>query len=53
MGVPTSEVGYTSAMPRREDHAVHKGLFIWMSVFRDYGGIVLAMVNVLNHFVIR
>jgi len=20
MGVPTSEVGYTSAMPRREDH---------------------------------
>ena len=25
MGVPTSEVGYTSAMPRREDHEVHKG----------------------------
>ena len=24
MGVPTSEVGYTSAMPRREDHEVHK-----------------------------
>jgi hypothetical protein len=23
MGVPTSEVGYTSAMPRREDHEVH------------------------------
>jgi len=25
MGVPTSEVGYTSAMPRREDHEVHIG----------------------------
>jgi len=24
MGVPTSEVGYTPAMPRREDHEVHK-----------------------------
>ena len=25
MGVPTLEVGYTSGMPRREDHEVHKG----------------------------
>ena len=25
MGVPTSEVGYTAAMSRREDHKVHKG----------------------------
>ena len=25
MGVPTSEVGYTPAMPRREDLEVHKG----------------------------
>ena len=25
MGVQTSEVGYTCAMPRREDHEVHKG----------------------------
>ena len=25
LGVPTSEVGYTPAMPRREDHEVHKG----------------------------
>ena len=25
MGVPTSEVGYTPAMPRREDHEIHKG----------------------------
>ena len=27
MGVPTSEVGYTSAMPRREDHEVHKEMW--------------------------
>ena len=25
MGVPTSEVGYTPATSRREDHEVHKG----------------------------
>jgi len=25
MGVPNSEVGYASAMPRREDHEVRKG----------------------------
>jgi len=28
MGVPTSEVGYTPAMPRREDHEVHKDM-LW------------------------
>jgi len=27
MGVPTSEVGYTLAMPRREDHEVHKDMW--------------------------
>jgi len=27
MGVPTSEVGYTSAMPRREDHEAHKDMW--------------------------
>jgi len=27
MGVPTSEVGYTSAMPRGEDHEVHKDMW--------------------------
>jgi len=27
MGVPTSEVGYTSTMPRREDHEVHKDMW--------------------------
>jgi len=25
MGVPTSEVGYTPAMPKREEHEVRKG----------------------------
>jgi hypothetical protein len=27
MGAPTSEVGYTNAMPRREDHEVHKDMW--------------------------
>jgi len=27
MGVPNSEVGYTSAMPGREDHEVHKDIW--------------------------
>jgi len=27
MGFPTSEVGYTPAMPRREDHEVHKDMW--------------------------
>jgi len=27
MGVPTSEVSYTSATPRREDHEVHKDMW--------------------------
>jgi len=27
MGVPSSEVSYTSAMPRREDHEVHKDMW--------------------------
>ena len=27
MGVPTSEVGYTPAMPRRDGHEVHKDMW--------------------------
>jgi len=27
MGVPTAEVSYTAAMPRREDHEVHKDMW--------------------------
>ena len=35
MGVPTSEVGYTSAMPRREDHEVHKDMWgQWGKTYR-------------------
>jgi len=44
MGVPTWEVGYTSAMPRREDHEVRQGhvghwikkktLTIWFSPYK-------------------
>jgi len=51
MGVPTSEVGYTPAMPRREDHEVHKDMW-WhwtkknfVSKRREritqYGGVIL------------
>jgi len=35
MGVPTSEVGYTPAMPRREDHEVHKDMWGIGGIF-DY-----------------
>jgi len=27
MGLPGSAVGYTAAMPRREDHEVHKDMW--------------------------
>ena len=33
MGVPTSEVGYTPAMPRREDHEVHIGHVVALEDF--------------------
>jgi len=34
MGVPSSEVGYTSAMPRREDHEVHKDMWgHWKKIY--------------------
>jgi len=39
MGVPTSEVGYTSAMPRRENHEVHKDMWghwnIYIYIYRE------------------
>jgi len=41
MGVPTSKVGYTSAMPRREDHEVRKG----------HVGLWIKKKNLLNHVV--
>ena len=51
MSVPSSEVGYTAAMPRREDHEVHKrtcggigGGELWTIVF---GGELETMDNAL------
>jgi hypothetical protein len=35
MGVPTSEVGYTTAMPRREDHEVYKDMW-WHWIKKMY-----------------
>jgi len=37
MGVPTSEVGYTPAMPRREDHEVHKRHVVALDQKKKYG----------------
>jgi len=37
MGISTSEVGYTPAMPRREDHEVHKDTW-WHWTNKKYFG---------------
>jgi len=42
MGVPTSEVGYTAAMPRRKDHEVHKDMW-W--------GTGLKKIHVFTHWI--
>jgi len=50
MGVPTSEVGYTSAIPRREDHEVHKGRVVAMggkNIYKCYY-IFLTLTGVLD-----
>ena len=39
MGVPTSEVGYTPAMPRREDHEVHKGHVVALEEKKNFIGL--------------
>jgi hypothetical protein len=36
MGAPTSEVGYTTAMPRREEHEVRKDM--WWHWEEEKGG---------------
>ena len=36
MGVPTLEVGYTPAMPRREDHEVHKRYVVALEKIKHY-----------------
>ena len=45
MCVPTSEVGYTSAMPRREDHEVHKDM--WGGHWREKYIYIFMMINIL------
>jgi len=46
MGVPTSEVGYNSAMPRREDHEVHKDM-------RGHWGEKIVKINYLDIYCIE
>jgi ABC-type arginine/histidine transport system permease subunit len=41
MGVPTSEVGYTTAMPGREEHEVHKNMW-WHWIKKIYIYIFIA-----------
>ena len=53
MGVPTSEVGYTSAMPRREDHEAHKGHVVALGVekkitFQNGNNLDLNKANIMH-----
>ena len=48
MGVPTSEVGYTPAMSRREDHQVHKGHVVALG-----GQYTVLVLSLHVHFVVR
>jgi hypothetical protein len=46
MGVPTSEVGYTTAMPRREDHEVHTDMWWhWIKKTPSNKTILLVGIN--------
>jgi len=46
MGVPTSEVGYTAAMLRREDHEVHKDMWWhWRKKKSAYFGILWCFIK--------
>ena len=42
MGVPTSEVGYTAAMSRREDHEVHKDMW-WHWAQKEHCKVFIAV----------
>jgi hypothetical protein len=60
MGVPTSKVGYTTAMPRKEDHEVHKDMWwhwikkifflslLLVFTWRDVSDVVTTPVRLLN-----
>jgi len=51
MSVPTSEVGYTSAMPRREDHEVHKDMWGHWRGGRNITNIYIYMYIYLYEYV--
>jgi hypothetical protein len=51
MGVPTSEVGYTLATTKREDHKVHKGHVVVLGeknshdyIYSSAGGVPVAVL---------
>ena len=50
MGVPTSEVGYTPAMPRTEDHEVHKDMWWghWGKKYIGWFKIVASYVDYIH-----
>jgi hypothetical protein len=45
MGVPTSEVGYTSATTGRGDYEVHKGHVVKMMFIEDFDSYVQRVVE--------
>ena len=58
MGVPTSEVGYNPAMPRREDHEVHKrtcggnwggGIFFFRFLYRWINSWLAQLICISMH----
>jgi hypothetical protein len=44
MGVPTSEVGYTSATTRRGDHEVHKGHVVALAQHKNITCVLILRV---------
>jgi hypothetical protein len=48
MGVPTSEVGYTSATTGREDHEVHKGHVVAVERKRIFSVITLTYMLTID-----
>jgi hypothetical protein len=49
MGVPNSEVGYTPAMPRREDHEVHNENVVALGQKKSFLTVHLIIMFVINH----
>jgi hypothetical protein len=56
MGVPTSEVGYTSATTRRGDHEVYKGHVVALAkkgFMMNYGLDTVTVAHTMDFLVIR